>query len=258
MKKVAILKRFKHLLVTNGTVQIESVRKKVKVHVEQEEVKTDTEVNGGLNEQRNIPYSRIDVLRGGGAEGERGINGRTRKLLNSAPMLAESRRRLPWEKLHLFPEQNSSLDTVVMDTYNATRAFRTRKLLDEDYFANSLRHVNKLFTRRYGHDARKVPAHMPHFIQRPVMVSLQDDMWEHYDRTSSHQVRASNDMQFAFSYFYYLMSEKQDMDLKDAYRQLDTDKTGSVQIRCLIMNRSWSVQCRYFILLTSVSVYMCI
>lgn len=234
MKKVAILKPFKHLLVTNGTVPIESQGtkvEKVKVPVKQSE---DTKVKGHLNDKkkvssRRVPYSRIELLRGGGAGGEQGIAGRTRKLLNSAPMLAESRRRLPWEKLHLFPEQNSSSDTVAMDTYNTRSSFRTRKLLGEDYFANSLRHVNKLFTHRYGHDARKVPAHMPHFIQRQVMVNLQEDMWEYYDQTSSHRVRASDDMQFAFSYFYYLMSEKHDMDLDDVYRQLDTDKTGSVQ-----------------------------
>jgi hypothetical protein len=34
-----------------------------------------------------------------------------------------------------------------------------RKLLDD--FADSLKHVNKLYTQTFGPSARKVPAHMP-------------------------------------------------------------------------------------------------
>ncbi len=42
--------------------------------------------------------------------------------------------------------------------------FKKRKLLDT--FADSLRHVNRLYNQIYGYMARKVPAHMPHFIDR--------------------------------------------------------------------------------------------
>jgi hypothetical protein len=42
--------------------------------------------------------------------------------------------------------------------------FKKRKLLDT--FADSLRHVNRLFNQIYGYMARKVPAHMPHFIDK--------------------------------------------------------------------------------------------
>ena len=41
-----------------------------------------------------------------------------------------------------------------------------------DVYGDSLRFVNKLLTRAYGHDARKVPAHMPHMINREVMDEL--------------------------------------------------------------------------------------
>ena len=37
-----------------------------------------------------------------------------------------------------------------------------RKLLDD--FADSLKHVNKLFTQAFGPSARKVPAHMPRIL----------------------------------------------------------------------------------------------
>lgn len=43
-----------------------------------------------------------------------------------------------------------------------------------DVYGDSLRFVNKLLNRAYGHEARKVPAHMPHMINREVMEELQN------------------------------------------------------------------------------------
>ena len=42
-----------------------------------------------------------------------------------------------------------------------------------DVYGDSLRFVNKLLNRAYGHNARKVPAHMPHMINREIMEELQ-------------------------------------------------------------------------------------
>lgn len=68
---------------------------------------------------------------------------------------------LPWEQYEVFPP----LEAYITPTH------RGRKLLDT--FADSLRYVNVLFTRAYGHQARKVPAHMPHMINKEVMEELQ-------------------------------------------------------------------------------------
>ncbi len=38
----------------------------------------------------------------------------------------------------------------------------------------------------------------------------------------------ADNMQFAFSYFYFLMGEKREMDIEDAYKELDTDNTKLV------------------------------
>ena len=48
-----------------------------------------------------------------------------------------------------------------------------RKLLD--IYGDSLKHVNRLLNVRYGRpsEVRKVPAHMPHFVQTEVMEDLQ-------------------------------------------------------------------------------------
>lgn len=44
----------------------------------------------------------------------------------------------------------------------------------KDTFADSLRYVNKLLNSKFGFTSRKVPAHMPHMIDRTVMQELQD------------------------------------------------------------------------------------
>ena len=50
-------------------------------------------------------------------------------------------------------------------------SFQRRKLLDK--FSDSLRFVNKLYNTHYGFSARKVPAHMPHMIDRHIMAEMQ-------------------------------------------------------------------------------------
>ena len=46
-----------------------------------------------------------------------------------------------------------------------------RRLLDT--FGDSLKYVNKLYNKRYGAVARKVPSHMPHMIDVNIMEELQ-------------------------------------------------------------------------------------
>lgn len=47
-----------------------------------------------------------------------------------------------------------------------------RRLLDT--FGDSLKYVNKKYTKRYGPSARKVPSHMPHMIDINIMAELQE------------------------------------------------------------------------------------
>ena len=48
---------------------------------------------------------------------------------------------------------------------------RIRKL--QDTFGDSLRHVNRLYNKVYGYEARKVPAHMAHFINKNIAEEIQ-------------------------------------------------------------------------------------
>lgn len=99
-----------------------------------------------------------------------------------------------------------------------------RKLLD--VYGDSLKHVNSIYNRLYGSEGRKVPAHMPHFIQRPVLQRLMEAFPEQWTTTSSHQFRASNDMQFSFAYFYFLINER----LEEPWlpHLIDTDNDGAL------------------------------
>lgn len=54
---------------------------------------------------------------------------------------------------------------------------------------------------------------------------------EEFDRTSLHKVRHSEDMQFAFSYFYYLMSALQPLNVAQVFDEVDTDHSGVLSDR---------------------------
>src|SRR3990167_40529 len=50
--------------------------------------------------------------------------------------------------------------------------FHTGRKL-QDTFGDSLKFVNTLYTKEFGHQPRKVPAHMPHMIDTKILKSLQ-------------------------------------------------------------------------------------
>ncbi|GFR22148.1 hypothetical protein TNCT_294681 [Trichonephila clavata] len=106
-------------------------------------------------------------------------------------------------------------------TFNPTQ----RHLLDT--FGDSLRHVNKLYNEAFGYEARKVPSHIAHFVDRNVMSRLTDRFEDAFIETSSHKIRSSNDMQFAFSYYYFLMSEMDSIEVEDIFKDFDTDDSGT-------------------------------
>ncbi|XP_076815402.1 N-acetylglucosamine-1-phosphotransferase subunits alpha/beta-like isoform X2 [Clavelina lepadiformis] len=136
---------------------------------------------------------------------------------------------LPWEHDKKIQHDIKRIEDrqKVENDYKTT--FKKRKLLDT--FGDSLRFVSGIFNKRFGFTQRKVPAHMPHFIDKNIMYELQNKFPEEYDLTSSHQFRHSKDMQFAFSYFYYIMSERKSMDLEEIFLEFDTDLSGVLSDR---------------------------
>ncbi|OCT88742.1 N-acetylglucosamine-1-phosphotransferase subunits alpha/beta [Xenopus laevis] len=137
---------------------------------------------------------------------------------------------LPWEKKKYFQDLLDEEAALLSDlSYITSSKHVGRKL--QDTFADSLRYVNKLLNSKFGFASRKVPAHMPHMIDRIVMQDLQDLYPEAFDNTSAHKVRHSEDMQFAFSYFYYLMSAIQSLNFSHVFEEVDTDSSGVLSDR---------------------------
>eukprot|EP01062_Namystynia_karyoxenos_P059032 TRINITY_DN50464_c0_g1_i1.p1 TRINITY_DN50464_c0_g1~~TRINITY_DN50464_c0_g1_i1.p1 ORF type:complete len:1186 (+),score=394.65 TRINITY_DN50464_c0_g1_i1:139-3696(+) len=95
------------------------------------------------------------------------------------------------------------------DYAGATR----RKLLDT--FGDSLKFVDRLMTKRFGAHPRKVPSHMPHFIDRQVMTELQAEWPAEFEATSASRFRGSRNMQYSFSHMYWITHAKNE---KNAFR----------------------------------------
>uniref|UniRef100_A0A6J0UAC7 N-acetylglucosamine-1-phosphotransferase subunits alpha/beta isoform X1 n=2 Tax=Pogona vitticeps TaxID=103695 RepID=A0A6J0UAC7_9SAUR len=137
---------------------------------------------------------------------------------------------LPWEKHKYFQDLLDEEEALRKEMAYFTDSKQIGRQL-KDTFADSLRYVNKLLNSKFGFTSRKVPAHMPHMIDRKVMQELQDLFPEEFDKTSFHKVRHSEDMQFAFSYFYYLMSAVQPLNVSQVFDEVDTDQSGILSDR---------------------------
>jgi UDP-N-acetylglucosamine-lysosomal-enzyme len=127
---------------------------------------------------------------------------------------------------HLIDEADKYvfINRYLQESANSTFRFRKRKLLDT--FADSLRYVNRLFNQVYGYVPRKVPAHMPHFIDKHIMNDLQSKFKNQFEKTSANRLRTTEDMQFAFTYNYFLMSELVDFNASVLFDELDLNSNG--------------------------------
>lgn len=130
-------------------------------------------------------------------------------------------RPFSWEKRRVFADIEHQLASS--ELYQDVRRPR-RHLMD--VYADSLRHVNRLYNRVFGAQSRKVPAHMAHFVDRSVVDRMQRTFADEFEVTSSHRIRAAVDMQFAFSYFYFLMSESENVTGDRIADEFDSDHNG--------------------------------
>lgn len=106
---------------------------------------------------------------------------------------------------------------------NQSEAYRSRRLLDA--YADSLIYVNHMYNQVFGVQSRQVVAHMPHYIDVHTVERMQSRFRDHFAHTSASQFRHSEDMQFSFSYFHFLMSETEECNVEEALRLLDTDQS---------------------------------
>lgn len=136
---------------------------------------------------------------------------------------------LPWEVQGMFSQLEKRQTELRQAKVYEIDNQKGRKMFDT--FGDSLRHVNRLYNKLFGYAARKVPAHMPHLIDKHAMAELQDIFSVEWDVTSSHKVRSPDDMQFAFSYYYYLLGAVVLVDEGLLFDEIDTDHSGILSDR---------------------------
>lgn len=72
---------------------------------------------------------------------------------------------------------------------------------------------------------RQVPAHAPIMIDREIMEELQIKLAKQFEITSGNKFRRANDIQFAFSYYYYVVHESLERSVEDIFDGFDTDES---------------------------------
>lgn len=99
-----------------------------------------------------------------------------------------------------------------------------------DTYHDSLVYTNLLLISLFGNAERYVPAHMPHLINKAVLAKIEQRIAAQFANTMSHRFRSSDDLQFAFMYFYFLRhfeQEKEDQYYDSLWdRFLDMDHNG--------------------------------
>nr|CAD7569097.1 unnamed protein product [Timema californicum] len=107
-----------------------------------------------------------------------------------------------------FPKPTSSQKTTLWRKRVASRSNTSKDATKQILLARA----------KKAHDRDKFDSYF-----KSVAFKIFKNEWE---QTSAHKVRSSSDMQFAFSYFYFLMSEKEKLDITDIFDTFDTDKSG--------------------------------
>ncbi len=67
---------------------------------------------------------------------------------------------------------------------------------------------------------------MPHLIDRQIMRNLQEKFKDEFEKTSSNRLITSNDMQYAFTYYYYVMSELEEFNESRLFDVFDLNMKG--------------------------------
>ena len=123
-----------------------------------------------------------------------------------------------------------ALETRDAQTVDDDGPRRGRRLLLDTY-GESLVRVNRLYNAEFGTKVRKVPAHMPHMIDRDVVGAIQKQYPEPWRETASHRFRSGRDVQYAFAYFHYVMGtfDAAEPDLEELWRvEIDADGSGAL------------------------------
>lgn len=131
----------------------------------------------------------------------------------------------PWERDGTFEELARMIGSF--EKYQGSQVkghIGGRHLLD--MFSDSLKYVNHLYNQVFGVKARKVVAHSPILLDIEVINRLWNRFPDELLKTSSHKLRSSDDMQYSFAYFNFLVSETVSSDYHQILSRFDSDRSG--------------------------------
>lgn len=109
-------------------------------------------------------------------------------------------------------------------TYNSSSLLKKMHTnYNIDMYSASLQYSNRIFNKMYGFKSRKVPSHAPIMIDKDIMKALEQKFTKEFFITESNRIRSVNDLQFSFTYYYFLMSEIKERTIEEIFDEIDTD-----------------------------------
>lgn len=108
---------------------------------------------------------------------------------------------------------------------NSTFLDKLKPKINIDAYSASLQHTNRLLNRKYGFKTRRVPSHAPILVDRDIMEALHSTFEREFAVTERNRVRRGDDIQFSFSYYYFVISESVKRGIEDIFNEFDTDSS---------------------------------
>jgi hypothetical protein len=148
----------------------------------------------------------------------------------SGALSAEAQKARPKEQSSLRPSPllKSALAKLLRVDFSLVGQNGHRRLTGDTY-GQSLIHVNRLYHKAFGSDNRKVPAHVPHMIDRDVMNEMQQKWAAEWAVTAANRFRSPADMQYSFSYYYYVINRNKAQPpsiSRYVEEEIDTNRDG--------------------------------
>ena len=118
-------------------------------------------------------------------------------------------------------------------TPSMAKSRRHRRRLLDSYGESLVQGEPALSTPLIRHEAYQAcrAAHMPHLIDKRKMAALQKRFPEPWRATATAALRSGEDAQYAFSYMHFVMEthDSYDVDLREVWRDLDSDRDGELR-----------------------------
>lgn len=110
--------------------------------------------------------------------------------------------------------------------YMKKETFKGNTTHISEAYGLSLQHSTRVYNTKYGFNPRYVPAHSAILIDRDIMEELQRTFPDEFLRMSRNKFRSEDDMQYSFSYYYFIIEEEVKLSVGEVFDMFDTDKSG--------------------------------